>query len=65
MMVIDFDIYGSYYIDGIATSFYYLNKDRKIDAIGANGIDLISRYYDPFALTELNENNEYLTLKEK
>lgn len=64
--IVDFDIHGSIYADGIAHSFYYFSKNDSIDAIGANAINNFhNTYYDPFALVELNQKLGFNNYKEK
>lgn len=64
--IIDFDIRGSLYIDGIAHSFYCFSENPHIDAIGANAINnFLNTYYDPFALVELNKPLDFSDYKEK
>ena len=64
-IVMDIDILGSCYLDGIMNSFYHFSLNDTIDALGANGIDMLGRYYDPFALVELGKSLEYKTMEEK
>ncbi len=64
MTVIDFDIYGSFFMDGVANSFYHM-ENKQIDALCSNGLNVINNYYDTFAFIELNNNIEYKTLEEK
>lgn len=66
MIVIDLDIIGSFYLDGIANSFYYLSQHKKIEGLCANGIDLLtSCYYDSFPYIEKGNSIEYKTDLEK
>jgi hypothetical protein len=63
--VVDYDIFGSFYFDGVANSFAHFFRDPAIDALGANGIDAFGTYYDPFALVEQGRPIEHKTMKEK
>ena len=68
MMVIDMDIEGSLYIDGVANSFGHMSLNKDIEAVGANG--LISyqyglRYYDTLAYTDLGGPLEWNSLNYK
>lgn len=64
MIVFDYDILGSFYLDGIANSFYYFYTTG-VDAIGANSIDRMGLYYDPFALVEIGEDIVYSDIIKK
>jgi hypothetical protein len=67
LMVIDLDIKGSLYLDGVMNSFYHLATNDSIEAIGANGLrETFGRwvYYDPFCYIEMDEPFVWATLKE-
>ena len=71
LLVTDYDITGSFYMNGIANSFYHFSasqtENQNIDAIGANGIRKIHNYwiyYDAFPYIEIDEPHEWRTLEE-
>jgi len=70
MVVLDLDLNGNIFMDGILHSFYQLKMDLNISAIACNGMvktgtsqESYFKYYDSFAFVELGEthewNNEY------
>jgi len=65
LIVLDLDLTGAHYIDGIADSFGKLAEDSNIDAISANGRIFdsdtltIQRYYDPFAFRPFGMKLEF------
>lgn len=61
VIIIDFDLMTSLYIDGLLNSAYYFNKFPEIDMIGANGVNINHsiilqiilgkfEYYDSYAM---------------
>lgn len=65
LFVMDYDIFGSFYVDGIAHTLGILNKNSNVDAIGAYGIDALGQYYDSFALIRRGEDIVFKGYKEK
>jgi len=69
LIVIDLDLFGYPYADGIADSFYYLSTNRKINGIAANGLLMSDEgrffYYDPFAYRPLGRKLDFDTEDEK
>ncbi len=71
LVVLDLDIIGTCYIDGIASSFASLEHHPEIDAISSNGRRLdvntlaIGEYYDPFAHRSLGSKIDFDSLDEK
>lgn len=67
LLVMDLDISGHFYLEGLADSFSYFETFPEIEAMGANGIRWAGRwmYYDPFAYLELSDPPEWRTLDEK
>ena len=69
MCVMDLDLNGHLFLDGIFHSFYHLNKDPSISAIACNGMvhkkpvsaNTTFEYYDSFAFVELGEPFEWGT----
>lgn len=66
MCVMDLDLSGSMYMDGVLHSFYQLSIDSGISAIACNGMvrtgagsDAYFKYYDSFAFVELGEPHEW------
>jgi len=67
LLVIDLDIQGNLYMDGIANTFTYFSQYPDIGAIGANGIRLIDGnwiYYDAFPYIEIGEPFEWSTMEQ-
>lgn len=59
-MVIDPDINGMFYIDGIINTMYHMKNNPEIDAIAANGINVIhNTYYDSFAYIPKDKKELY------
>jgi hypothetical protein len=60
-MIIDPDIKGRFYIDGIINSIYHLSSNINIDGLSANSISssLTNYYYDTFAYVPLNYEKLY------
>lgn len=56
LFVMDYDIFGTVYLDGIAHSLGILENNQNIDALGANGLDAFGKYYDSFALIRTHED---------
>ena len=67
LMVIDLDISGHFYLEGLADSFSHFNESPSIQALGANGIKWSGYwyYYDPFAFIEMDQPIEWKTLEDK
>jgi len=53
LIVWDFDIYGSFYLDGIWSSGYFFHSEPSVDAMCANGrwrvVGSVFKYYDDYA----------------
>jgi len=80
-MVIDLDIHGKIYLDGLFHSFGLLEENLQIDGLSANGCLFYSNfpqksyqpsytsfemtYYDPFALVEKGKSVVYQSFQEK
>lgn len=62
LVAIDFDIKGTFYLDGIGSSGYNFMSKKELDGICANGLGLsdmivgvYKRYHDPYAHKEIGE----------
>lgn len=65
LCVMDLDLNGNLFMDGILNSFYHLNINHEISGLACNGMvkgknDSFT-YYDTFAFIELGENYEWNT----
>jgi hypothetical protein len=67
LIVIDLDISGHFYLDGLTNSMYHFATSSQVEAIGANGIKWGGYwyYYDPFAYIEIGQPLEWASLEEK
>jgi hypothetical protein len=70
VLVIDFDLNGELYQDGIEHSLGLLKEDPKLDAVACNGMLWESQrkeyeYYDSFAHIDKGESFLFSSLKEK
>ena len=69
MFVIDLDLRGHLYLDGIFHSFYLLKNREEIEAITCNGMEkrnvMDYLYYDSFAYIELFSQYVWSSMKEK
>ena len=66
MFVMDMDLYGSWYLDGLMSSIALLEVDNNLDALAAFGLSIKSdNYYDPFALRFKDMKNNFETIEEK
>ena len=65
LCVMDLDLNGQFFIDGIQNSFYHLSIDSSISAISCNGMVRVAKdhhnYYDSFAYVELGDTYEWNT----
>lgn len=69
MCVMDLDLSGHLFIDGIYHSFYHMDKDPLLSAVACNGmvhkkplsVSTTFEYYDSFAFVELGETFEWGT----
>ena len=59
VLVIDLDLDGMLYMDGIMHSIDMMEMDHQLDAVASNGMQLIERsnfrYYDTFAHVDIND----------
>lgn len=69
MFVMDLDLRGHLYMDGVFHSFYLFQTKQKIEAVSCNGIqkkNLMNYfYYDTFAYVELFSDYIWLTMRDK
>lgn len=69
VLVVDLDLDGILFLDGIMHSMYLMEKDETLDAVTCNGMEIIHHneyvYYDTFAHIEHGESIYMATQKEK
>jgi glycosyltransferase involved in cell wall biosynthesis len=73
VLVMDLDLRGEFFMDGLCDSIAYMEEDPNMDAIACNGMMLAAcsisatnlTYYDSFAYVHRNEPGEWNTLFDK
>jgi len=69
VLIVDLDLRGDFFIDGICHSVYCMNNNRSIHAIACNGLVVENSekftYYDSFAYADLQDPLEWQTLYDK
>lgn len=66
LIVIDLDLVGTIFWDGVHDSFFHLEQDKSIDGMSCNGIMIDQGvYYDSFAYIQKNEPYEWDTRMDK
>ena len=73
VLVMDLDLQGEFFMDGLWDSMAHMDEDPRIDAIACNGMMMAAcsisatnlTYYDSFAYVHLQEPGEWNTLFDK